>query len=102
MGLSNRDAGELSLQERHDELWADLRQAQKQITATLRRAEKAEQERKELLSACHAAHELLFHYNVTQQPNGVDWGSVELLRSEVLATLWYAITQAQPELIIPD
>lgn len=51
-----------------------------------------------LLDACHQAHETLYHYDIVQQPNGVDWGPVEMLRAKLIDELWSAITLAQPEL----
>lgn len=54
-----------------------------------------------LLEAAHVAHELLFHYDLMRQENGVDWGPVEMLRQEALDKLWHAITTAQPSLIVP-
>lgn len=52
-----------------------------------------------LLEAVHAAHELLFHYDLARQENGVDWGPVEELRQKAIDQLWGAITAAQPSLL---
>lgn len=52
MALEDTDLATLSIQERHDLLWAEIRQLRHQVRATLRRAELAERERDELLERC--------------------------------------------------
>ena len=84
---------DLSLEERNRALVAWLND----LTAVY---EKCAAQRDALLAALHEAHELLFHYNLTRQPNGVDWGPVEMLKAEALDKMWSAIIQAQPELAI--
>jgi hypothetical protein len=55
--------------------------------------------RRVLLDACQEAH-ALYHYDLAQKPNGVDWGPVEMLREEMIDKLWTAIITAVPALDI--
>ncbi len=58
------------------------------------RLEQTTRERDALLATCEKAHELLYHYDLVQQPNGVDWGPAEQLRADMVAMLWYALVKA--------
>lgn len=48
-----------------------------------------------LHDACTEAHALLWHYNIVRQPNGVEWGPVEILKAEQIDQLWNAIVAAR-------
>lgn len=49
----------------------------------------------DLLDACDEAHQLLWHYELVMQENGVDWGRVEELRQKMLDRLSAVIAKAR-------
>lgn len=72
-------------------LQADNTRLAQELARAREEGRRLEGEGKRLRAACDEAHQLLWHYDLVQQMNGVDWGPVDTLRRDVMNKLEAAL-----------
>jgi hypothetical protein len=68
-------------------VWSQLRGAYAREEAAREALATAEEHIGALVGACDEAHQVLWHYDLVRQPNGVDWEPVAELQARLIAQL---------------